>query len=427
MKTNLVKSFSKGAALVAVAFGIPFMMASCSNEDEVAIPGDSTRAATLITENVTTSTTWSGEIELTKQIAVTNNAVLTITPGTVIKGQYTGDPNTATALVITKGAKIMAEGTADNPIVFTAKNGQVGGWGGLILLGEAPINQTGKVYIEGIVPGTISGADTSYGGSDPDDNSGVLRYVRVEYAGATIGANNEINSFTFGGVGRGTTVEYCQAYYGNDDGFEFFGGTVNAKYLVATGTTDDSFDFDYGYTGTIQFAVSTVASSGLTSDPNGIECDNDKTGSVSTPFTHPVLSNLTLIGSQSGSGLKSAANFRRNCQFTLVNSILYGFPKGILKETDNSFTLESNVVCAAPGGVNFATFTPSATNYGLTDYSKIVLSNPWGSYKTSSLVPTGNPAMSGFTAVDGIQTVTYKGAVAPARVGANWLTASWIK
>ncbi len=427
MKT-LLKLFSIGV----LALG----MVSCSNDEGATFGGANTRAVTIITDNVTTNTTWSGEIELAKKIAVVGEGVtLTIQPGTIIRGQATGTPQDATALIITKGAKINAVGTSTNPIVMTAKNGTVGGWGGLVILGKAPINQSGTKYIEGIVEGSLPGVDTSYGGTDPNDDSGVLQYVRVEYAGATIGLNNELNSFTFGGVGSGTTVDHCQAYYGDDDGFEFFGGTVNADHLVAIGTTDDSFDFDFGYTGTIQFAVSTVASSRLTSDPNGIECDNEGTSPyASTPYTHPVLSNLTIIGSQNGTSLKSAADFRRNCQFTLVNSVLYGFPRGILKETSNSYTLENNVVVAAPAGsgINFSTspsttgtFTPSSTNSGLASYGSIVLNDPWGGYKTIALRPTEDPALTGFTSIPGIETVTYKGAVAP--MGQSWLNATWVR
>lgn len=429
MKSNLLKSFFKGATLLVAVFVISSVVASCSNEEDVAISGN-TRAVTVITENVSSNTTWSGEIELAKKIAVIDGATLTIQPGTVIKGQATGDPDDATALIITKGAKIHAVGTASNPIVMTAKNGAVGGWGGLILLGKAPTNRTEVTYIEGIKEGSLPGVDTSYGGNDANDNSGTLRYVRVEYAGATIGLNNELNSFTFGGVGAGTTIDHCQAYFGDDDGFEFFGGTVNAKYLVATGTTDDSFDFDYGYTGKIQFAVSTVASSRLTSDPNGIECDNDKAGSSSTPYTHPVLSNLTVIGSASGTSLKSAANFRRNCQFTLVNSILYGFPTGILCETSNSYVFKNNVV----NGVNttFTGITNDGSNVAAASVAAIGLTSPWGGYRNNAnLRPNATPAIdkADFSMLDSWFTSTnYVGAIAPTTAGANWLMAgTWVK
>ena len=429
MKANLMKSFLKGATVLVAVFGISSVMSSCSNEEEVAIEGK-TRAATIITENVTSNTTWSGEIELAKKIAVTNGATLTIQAGTKIYGQATGNPNDATALIITKGAKINAIGTATNPIVMSAKNGQVGGWGGLVILGNAPINQTATQYIEGIVEGSLPGVDTSYGGNDSNDNSGTLRYVRVEYAGATIGENNELNSFTFGGVGAGTTIDHCQAYFGDDDGFEFFGGCVNAQYLVATGTTDDSFDFDFGYTGKIQFAVSTVASSRLTSDPNGIECDNDKAGSSATPYTHPVLSNFTLIGSTTGTSLKSAANFRRNCQFTLVNSILYGFPTGILCQTTNSNVFKNNIVNAI--STTYSGITADATNTTAANVAAIGLTNAWGTYKNqTNLRPNATPAIDSadFSMLDSWFTSTdYVGAIAPTSAGANWLmVGTWVR
>lgn len=417
------------ATLLVAAFGISFSMTSCTNEEDAIVDMNaSTRVAVnVVSDHVTTNTTWSGEVELTKKIAVINNATLTIEPGTIIKGQATGDPNDATALIITKGAKIHAVGTATNPIVMTAANGQTGGWGGLILLGKAPVNQTTTVYIEGIKDGSLPGVDTSYGGTDAADNSGILQYVRVEFAGATIGLNNELNSFTFGGVGNGTTVDHCQAYFGDDDGFEFFGGTVNAKYLVAIGTTDDSFDFDFGYTGHIQFAVSTVASSRLTSDPNGIECDNDAAGSQNQPFTRPVLSNLTLIGSQSGASLKSATNFRRNSQFTLVNSILYGFPTGMLCETQNTNVFKNNIV----NGVNttFSGLTADASNVAAagTAGADLGLSNPWGVYRSTALRAAANGiAASGadFTGLSGFDIVTYKGAIS---TSTNWLTEAWVK
>jgi hypothetical protein len=416
---------------------LAFAVASCSNEEGSTLERVNTRAVTVITDNVTSSTTWSGEIELANKIAVEGQGVtLTIQPGTIIRGRSTGTPQDATALIITKGAKIHAVGTSSNPIVMTAKNGQRGGWGGLVILGKAPVNQPQPLYIEGIVPNSLSGVDTSYGGSDPDDDSGILQYVRVEYAGATIGLNNELNSFTLGGVGRGTTIDHCQAYYGDDDGFEFFGGTVNADHLVAIGTTDDSFDFDFGYSGTIQFAVSTVASVGLTSDPNGIECDNENPYTGSTPYTHPVLSNLTIIGSTSGTSLKSAANFRRGTQFTLVNSVLYGFPTGILLQDINtnptpSSILKSNVICSTTSGQEISGLTSAvdASGNSLVAVNGIQLTDPWGNYKSMDLAPVEDtPAYSGthFTGLTGLEVVTYKGAIDPDEFS-SWLDEDWVR
>nr|WP_320059270.1 hypothetical protein [uncultured Bacteroides sp.] len=420
-------------------------LTSCSEDAGDSPASVSTRTTEELPDVILTNKTLFANVTyvLTGKTYVPNGVTLTINAGTRIEGVYDANPDDASALVVTKGGKIMANGTAAAPIIMTAQNGTKGGWGGLVLLGKATVNQGNNGVIEGIDPlnTTIpAGISVTYGGNDDADNSGVLTYVRVEYAGAAISEANELNSFTFGGVGSGTTVDHCQAYQGADDAFEFFGGTVNAKYLVATANDDDSFDFDFGYRGTIQFAVSTIDPLlSYSKDPNGIECDNDGSSSSLTPFTHPVLSNLTIVGTSNGKvfktgatdgvSLKSAANFRRNCKFTLVNSVLYGFPKGILKETTNTYTLENNVVCAVPGtGVNFSVFTPSATNSGLTSYNNIVLNNPWGGYKsTTALVPIAAPALSGasFAGLTGFDVVTYKGAFAGS--GNTWTSATWVR
>ena len=232
----------------------------------------------------------------------------------------------------------MAEGTADKPIVFTSGNDFpiAGDWGGIVILGRATTNK-GEATIEG-------GIGRMYGGTNDDDNSGVLKYVRIEYAGIAAFANSEVNALTLGAVGRGTTIEFVECYYSNDDAFEFFGGTVNPKYLVAVSTADDDYDFDFGYTGTVQYAISKR-------DPlfvdggdagNGIECDNDATGSTATPTTHPKLLNFTLIGpasSQSLSNHNLAMRWRRGANFTVRNSVFYGYMKGC-------FSVESDITAS---------------------------------------------------------------------------------
>jgi len=218
-------------------------------------------------------------------------AVLTIEKGTKIMG----DSASKAILLVEAGAKIVAEGTADEPIVFTSQAAEgvrrAGDWGGLVLLGKAPVNYPGgKGNIEGILK-TVSG--TEFGGTDADDNSGVLKYVRVEYAGVVLSPDNEVNGITFGGVGRGTTVEYVQVRHALDDCFEFFGGTVNAKHLVCQYNQDDGFDFDNGFSGKLQFLV-------LQQDPNhpgednGFESDNDAQGSANAPLTNPTVFNATI-------------------------------------------------------------------------------------------------------------------------------------
>ncbi len=203
-----------------------------------------------------------------------------------------------------------------------------GDWGGVIILGKAPVNQS-NVAIEGISP------PIEYGGNDPDDNSGVFRYVRIEFAGVALTPNNEVNSLTLGGVGRGTEIHHVQVSYGGDDGFEWFGGTVDAKYLVSYATWDDDFDVDLGYRGRVQFGLAIRDPFGADqSGSNGFECDNDASGSTAQPYTMPVFSNVTVLGPIDKRGASRSANyqnaihFRRSAGVSLFNSVIAGFPTG---------------------------------------------------------------------------------------------------
>ncbi|MFM7329772.1 MAG: hypothetical protein ACKO3B_13705, partial [Bacteroidota bacterium] len=192
---------------------------------------------------------------LVGQVFIPSGVTLTIPAGTIIKG----DKATKAILLVQPGGKLVANGTANNPVVFTSNQDvnarDRGDWGGLVILGNAFVNQSARPAIEGVTPtqnyGTI--------GTDPTinatENSGTLQYVRVEYAGIELTPNNETNSVTLGGVGNGTTMNYVQVSYGGDDGFEWFGGTVNGKYLVSHSTWDDDFDTDFGWGGNVQFGV----------------------------------------------------------------------------------------------------------------------------------------------------------------------------
>ena len=432
------------SALMASLFVTGAVVTSCSNEADVEDGSQFQAKAALAT--VTVGGLYTSDYHMTAgneyildgKMVFANGAKLTIDAGVTIKGVFKTDPTKASAIVITKGSQIIANGTATNPIIMTAQNGTKGGWGGLVMLGKATVNQGNTKVIEGIdnsIATDFPGVDFTYGGSDDADNSGSLKYVRIEFAGASIAANNELNAFTFGGVGSGTTLENLQAYKGADDAFEFFGGTVNAKYLISTATDDDAFDFDFGYRGKLQFLISNIDKTlSYSSDPNGIECDNDGAGSGATPFTHPVISNLTVIGADGaiagGGPLKSGANFRRNTQFTLVNSILYGFPTGILHQTSNSYTFERNVVNGTT--TIFSGFTPSSTNTGVSGNpvtaATIMLTTPFvNPYNATSVRPTGtNTSGAGFAGMDPFFTVVaYKGAVAPS--GVKWNAASWVR
>ena len=295
--------------------------------------------------NVPTSTTLSGSINTTTTLTsdkvwtlkgyvyVTDGAKLIIQPGTTI----ISDISEKGALCIERGAQIFAEGTPSKPIVFTSGKpiGErtPGDWGGIVILGRAKTNRSSEPIIEG-------GIGRPFGGTNDSDNSGVLKYVRIEYAGIAAMPNSEINALTLGGVGNGTIIENVQTIYANDDAFEFFGGTVNGKNLYAYATADDDFDFDFGYTGTITNGVAKRDPQFVDSGDagNGVECDNDGTGSVATPYTHPKLFNMILVGPNNASSLSNhnlGLRFRRATQFTMKNSIVWGWMKGGL-------SLESN-------------------------------------------------------------------------------------
>ena len=291
-------------------------------------------------------------------VYVKSGATLTIEAGSVIKGISVASGERAASLIIEPGAKIIAEGTVDKPIVFTSDKEPgkrvTGDWGGLIICGNARVNRTNQPTIEG-GPGTHYGNTTS--DEFNDESSGKLKYVRIEFAGYPLEPDKEINGLTFGGVGSGTEVEFVQVSYSNDDSYEWFGGTVNAKHLIAYKGWDDDFDTDYGYTGKLQFLLS-VRDKDIadTSDSNGFESDNDGDGSTNTPFTKPVFSNVTLIGpfygkvsdrtqaeveaktadaanGAKGGKYQAAMHLRRNSSLNVYNSVFTGWPYG-LRATD---------------------------------------------------------------------------------------------
>ena len=288
--------------------------------------------------------TWTSEniYMLNGFVFVDSTASLTIEAGTVIKGKP-GQGETASALIVARGGKIFANGTATRPIIFTAEADDVsdpfdlppdvrGLWGGLIILGTARLNSTpGQTAIEGIPTTEKRGL---YGGNDDDDNSGVLRYVSVRYGGTDIGAGNEINGVTFGGVGRGTTVEFVEVFNNADDGFEFFGGTVQTRYLISAFNGDDCFDYDEGFRGKGQFWFA------LQSDEIGNRAGEHDGGTEpedGQPYAIPQIYNATYIGS--GIASANAENdlaliFRDNAGGKYYNSIFTDFEGKAIKVED---------------------------------------------------------------------------------------------
>lgn len=393
---------------------------SCKNDDPTP---PVVNAPEELSGNIGSNKTLTADREwfLKGSVYVTEGVTLTIEPGTVIKGyvpKTTAEVNLKGALVIERGARINASGSVEKPIVFTsgmpAGQRKPGDWGGVVLLGRATTNQGTNVTIEG-------GIGRQYGGTNDDDNSGTMRYVRIEFAGVSAEPGSEINSLTLGGVGRGTTLEYIQSVYGNDDAFEFFGGTVNAKYLVAYGTADDDFDFDFGYRGTIQYAVSLRNPKFVDSaDPgNGIECDNDKNGTTATPTTRPVLSNFTFVGPNNATGTAANHNFanrfRKATNFVLNNSILLGYQKaGLSLESDgtvNSYVagtseFKNNLVFAIaepfktdrPAIFTVAQMEAKAIADGgvtLATANAAMLTAPFNLTAPNFLPQTGSPALAG--------------------------------
>lgn len=295
-------------------------------------------------------------------VYVSDGATLTIEPGTVIKG----DKNSKGTLIIQRGAKIHAEGNAGQPIVFTSNqpvgSRDYGDWGGIILCGRASNNQPGG---EALVEG---GPEAYYGGGNSPndaDNSGILRYVRIEFPGIALQPNQEINGLTLGAVGSGTTIDHIQVSYSGDDSYEMFGGAVNMKHIVAFRGWDDDFDTDNGYRGKVQFGM-TLRDPAIAdqSGSNGFESDNDASGTTATPYTMPIFSNVSLFGPYVVAGgtpnvqYKRAAHIRRNSRLNLYNTVLAGYPTGLLLDgtpteaaaTGNKLQVRSTVVagCTMP-------------------------------------------------------------------------------
>jgi len=335
MKTNFFK-----ISLYALASVMAF--SSCKTPPvEPEVP---TSNLVELTGELSTQTLDASKKYLIKGIVtVPDGAVLSIPAGTVLVGQK----STKGTLVVKPGGKLVAEGTATKPIVFTSNQNagerEQGDWGGLVILGKANINQNNP-SIEGISPAVNYGTFNS--SANDNDNSGILKYVRIEYAGIALTPNNETNSLTLGAIGSGTTVDYVQVTYGGDDGFEWFGGVVNCSHLISYATWDDDFDADFGFSGKVQYALSVRDPFNADqSGSNGFEVDNDATGSTATPKTAPVFSNITILGpvfdsTKSLSGnYQHAMHLRRNCEVSIFNSIITGFPIGL--NIDGSATLSN--------------------------------------------------------------------------------------
>ncbi len=296
-------------------------LASCSTDDDPVIPepepsvlqGSITSDLTLKSGN---SYTLNGEL------LVKEGATLNIEPGVKIVAQY---DDRVDYILIEQGAKINAEGTASAPIVMTSSKEEPGAWGGIHICGRAHTNAEG-----GKGSSEIGGA--VYGGDNDADNSGVLKYVRVEYTGYAFDEEHEANGMTFYGVGNGTVVENCEAYHGSDDGFEFFGGSVNIKNMIVVNCSDDSFDWTEGWNGKGENLVAFQESEGtLGYDCDClIEADNNENNYAATPVSHPVLRNLILVGN---GGSKQGIRLRRGTEVEITSAKVCGKAKALAVES----------------------------------------------------------------------------------------------
>jgi hypothetical protein len=333
---NVINSQDLVASL-QVAVGIDTLLTPCTGF------GTTIACGTNVSGTITANQVWPGGCDtfVDGTVLVGNGAVVTVSAGARVKGRKSSTNGTPSALVVLRGSKINAAGTAGSPIVMTSDQAPgargVGDWGGLSLLGAAPTNfPGGEGAAEGLPPGSAN-----FGGSQPNDSSGQVRFTRIEFSGVEFSTDNELNVFTMNGVGRGTTIDHVQANVGFDDCIEWFGGTVRSKYLVASGCRDDLFDWQIGYTGATQFGLAyqngSIASGG---GRNGFEADNNENGFNNLPRSNPDFCNMTVVGCvQQGCGSTgSGANLRRGTAGKIANSIIMDWPDAAL-DLDNDETM----------------------------------------------------------------------------------------
>jgi len=478
MKKNIFYLVAISAVLIASCRKIEM-----DGEKEVIIVngggGGTTGQTITISGKINADTTFrKGNTYILKGLVyIKGNHTLTIEPGTVIRGSFSGAD--VAALIITRGSKIMAAGTETEPIVFTsaAPNPQSGDWGGIVLCGRASINASynginGLYQVEGGIDNADGDGLAGSGDGSPattavdNDNSGTLKYVRIEYAGYAYQPDKEINSLTMACVGSGTTIDHIQVVYAKDDAYEWFGGTVNCKYLIAYKTQDDDFDTDNGFKGKVQFGLamrdSVIAD---ISNSETFESDNNASGTTATPKTSAIFCNITSIGpratlSNIGSTyFRGAAHIRRNTAMSLFNSIILGWPRGVeidattgtstaLNIEDSSLRLRNITIAGCATNTRFsgtagatitndAAFTSWFTN---SYYNNDILVNaadakliqpfnyqapdptPFGGANGNQKILTAadftDPKFTGDLFFD--KTVTFRGAVAPAGPLASW-------
>lgn len=305
--------------MLALLAATPMVFTACSDKDDVTeiidndirtnLQGEVKDGQNLVLE--------SGTYKLNGPLIVKAGGKLTIKPGVIVEATPFKDGEEIRYIAVSQGGQILAEGTKEKPIVFTAANKVQQAWGGIVLCGKAPINKGNTANAE------VSGLP--YGGTVANDNSGILKYARIEYSGYSYNAEKEFNGLSMFGVGNGTTIEYIQVHEGSDDGFEWFGGTVNTKYLVATSNEDDQFDWTEGWNGTNE---NWYAKEAATKGNRGIEADNNSNNHTAGPISNPTINNLTLIGRGAIGAEPQAMKLRVGTKAKIDNVVLSNWSVG---------------------------------------------------------------------------------------------------
>lgn len=404
---------------------------------DVVLPPKGEVPTVTVSGEIGTSTTWTADkvYYMAAKVWVNNGATLTIEPGTIIKAKQQSNPADAVALIVAAGSKIEAVGTAAKPIIFTSEADDIkkytdgtveagtkgssvkGLWGGVVLVGNATVDIKDEVngqLIEGVASTETRG---QYGASAPNDadNSGTLKYVSIRHGGASVSSDSELNGLSLYGVGSGTTIDYIEVFANDDDGIEFFGGTVKVTHALVTDCSDDSFDWDQGYTGKGQFWC-TIQNS---SSDKGFECDGGE-GNLD-PNSVPTIANFTLIGNNSS----YAIHFKKKTGGMLYNGLIKNFVDGINLEqiidgdvSFNGIKMDggTNAIYDANGAVT------SSTTFTINDVTKGTIS-----ISGSDVTPSSTEASTTVATPTGLTAAAYKGAFDPASAStwaANW-TRTW--
>ena len=430
-----LKKIATCALVAGLLAAVPAVKVSSEQAPPVNVPGID-KPVVVVTGEITGSETWvnTNYYVLRGAVFVRQGGTLNIQAGT----RVIGEAGSVGTLIVLRGGRLNAVGTAAQPVVFTSDQPigrrNRGDWGGLIINGRAPVNLEGG-------EGAGEGDTGVYGGTDPNDNSGILRYVRVEFSGVEFSPDNELNGIAFQGVGRGTQVDHIQAHMSRDDALEWFGGTVDAKYIVMSNAADDSLDWTFGWTGRVQFAA--ITQRGDDAD-NGIEADDNEFNNNALPRSNPQIYNITACGDpdrNEGGESPRAANLRRGTAFTIRNFLITGFKTvGFQIETTNTATTGQVENGTSQMGAGVAWGMPTNMHASVTTYINSgrfpnirmgvdpgVSTTACSNHAAPNFQPSGIATLAGGQLApiqppnDGFfEAVTFIGAVPPAPA-ANWM------